>query len=63
MSQTFSVEISYHDGTSEVVPMCEVLKDDQGSLRLYRYRSFSGGREHLGSWPLASIRKWKILDE
>lgn len=58
---SWSVEVTRTDGTVERVDNVEIEDISDGVLTLSRYRSYSGRREHLGSWPLVNVAKWQMV--
>jgi hypothetical protein len=55
----FNVTIEFIDGSTQLIRHVdrEVVAD--GVLNLYRDRPYSGGYEHLGSWPIQNIKRWQ----
>jgi hypothetical protein len=56
---TFNIRITFMDGTETVVEYADGSHVRDEVLHIFRDRQFSGGREHLGSFPLVNVRKWK----
>lgn len=52
------VEIEFTDGTTETVPMTTRQYLGDGVLHLFQKNGDYVPEEHLGSYPLANIRKW-----
>lgn len=58
MTRYFNVIIDYIDGTTETVERANDLEIRDGVLTLWQHAEFSPHADHLGSWPLATIKKW-----
>lgn len=53
------VTITFTNGTVKVIEYAGRAKVYDGVLVVSNDRPFSGGTEHLGSFPLVNIREWK----
>lgn len=53
------LRIEFMDGTSEVVDYAEKVEIRDGILWARNERTYGGPFEHVGSWPIVNIRKWK----
>lgn len=54
----FSIDIEHLDGTTEIVEYANEQDVNDGVLTLWQRDPHGPFREHLGSWPLSSIKKW-----
>jgi hypothetical protein len=54
----FTAVIEHLDGSEEMVEMATRELIDNGVLVLMRRDPYGPNQEHLGSWPLVSIKKW-----
>lgn len=59
MTTLFDCEITYLDGSTQIIKNVTNLRLYENCLHLSQRSSFGLFEEHLGSWPLTSIRKWK----
>ena len=60
MYERMTVVIEFLDGTQERVENVTRQESANGNvLHLFCRWSFEHDEEHLGSWPLASIKKWQ----
>lgn len=53
-----NVTIEFTDGEIKEIKYVDDLMVRDGVLSLYQDRPFSGGNNHLGSWPLVNIKGW-----
>lgn len=59
MSDFIDVTIDFRDGESETFTYVSVIQVNDGALELYVINNtYTKEREHLGSWPLDTIKKW-----
>lgn len=58
MLEFHTVTITYHDGATEEVKISRQHTAD-GVLHLFMQTGEMAAEEHVGSWPLTSIRKWR----
>jgi hypothetical protein len=58
MNRYFDVTIEHLDGTVETISAANEQEVRDGVLTLWQHAEFSPHAEHLGSWPLATIKKW-----
>ncbi len=63
MMRMFTLDIFFTDGTGESVQHVNNARIIDGVLSLWEDRPYSGGYKHLGSYPLANIRKWTRVEE
>lgn len=63
MSEFFTVTIDFRDGTTEEITYVSREITKEGVLCLYQLNNqITRTEEHLGSWPLDTIKKWKRTD-
>lgn len=55
---SYNVHIVFTDGTKETVGRVDSVRVTEGVLILGNRRPISYDTEHLGSYPLANIKKW-----
>lgn len=60
----FKVDVYLTNGGVDHLTGVDMLETKEGSLHVYAESStvYGGPRRHLGSYPLTSVLKWKILD-
>jgi hypothetical protein len=58
MIEFTDVTITYLDGTAEVVTHSTRQHVADGVLHLFKKNGSYAAEEHLGSWPLTSVKKW-----
>ena len=59
MSDFFDVHIQFRDGTEETFTYASILDISDGALHLYVVNNtYTREREHMGSWPMGTIKKW-----
>ena len=59
MSGDFQVEITHLDASVETV-IGTLTRIHDGVLHVHRdHGTATSSREHVGSWPLVSIRSWR----
>lgn len=58
--QSFKLRIEFMDSTGEVLDYVNKIEVRDGVLWAWEDNGYV--RRHLGSWPLANIRKWKRED-
>lgn len=57
-----TVTITFTDKEVKEIKFVDHLLVHDGVLSLYRDRTYSGGRDHLGSWPLVNIKGWHAVE-
>ena len=59
----FDLEITHLDGTTELIERADRLYLGDGVLDVFQRQSqFTPFENHLGSFPLASIRKYRKIE-
>lgn len=59
MSYFATVKIDFHDGTQETVESVTRSHISDETLHLFCKNGAMAEEEHLGSWPLVGVKKWK----
>lgn len=59
---SYRVHIVFVDGTEETIERVEKARIHDGVLILENRRPISYDTEHLGSYPLANIKKWQATE-
>jgi hypothetical protein len=57
---SYKVHIVFTDGTEEIIDRVEKARVTESLLILENRRPITYDTEHVGSYPLANIKKWKF---